>query len=1536
MASPLDNLRAQARQLADQRAEITAQGVDLATQADAQHAAAANAAVLGDAEASAAAAAAAKELFSQRRAVLGKIADVDGELTKIIGALQGDPCDLESDVPLALLPVRLETRYSADGTTLRVRMFPDDVHIDRLDRGLSDDERAAGIAYWQAIWDGSVTEDLAWQTLLAAVKPSRAEWVAAALSPDLTTRPNPPVAGATPVVANPPALQQLAPVARALPDRFVVVAVQGGQVSTATGAPIPPSVVIGLPPTADPSQLIQNGTVTLGPGMEWMIDPDEARRLGMLVDVPLGQPNADVDRVFAIGVRSSLSPDDSANELATLLEAHRYAGGAEFVAPGTPTNNTESDRAAWTARSAPTPPPTWPVDLAAGSDALNAATALGVDASSDTGLGTWPSPDVAAQPVAAASNTALWQATWGTFIDRLVAGSMPQPTIGDAMRESWRDWWQDNVRGGGPLPLMRLADQPYGMLPVSAIQQAWQPSGSQVVEAPMLSILRNSRSLMTASLANVPSVGTGSLDDALLEALGSAPQLLGMRVRSVGSDGLFNVLQLVFGMDPGGTNQATQDQMVETLFLQLGIDTSIGFRGVVGKTTRPLGLPLVVDDLADATMGDLSYVKAMLDKAPRKVGSVLQALLEICRGLEQRAIDQSAPVDQVAAVFARGSALLEHEAPMYRELIDEVQHGHVEPARLHAAAASLERRFGAAGPSLLATLQPVLSARTSLAASALSVNLPGSLNQQLAISALSAWLRAKARFAEFEHAVLTLASTPIDQRGYAVAATLDCASHRYDAWVSSLPTSRLAAQRTGSPTGVLLGAYGWVERLTPGGVTTRPGGYVHAPSLSHAATAGVLRSGYLTHNRDAGGTAALAIDLSSARVRLAKSILDGVRQGQPLGALVGYLIERRLHEQQLDVYTLSLRSLAPIGAGQLVNHADAPPAQAQEAVGANNVVDGVRLLALPRNVIWTKLSTPPSDNPYLDASKWPKLADNQAAIGAVLDEAASAYDAVSDVLLAESVHHLVQGNTARAAATMSAAAGGDVAPVEPDVVRTPTRAVAVTHRVLLLLDDTMPGSAGWSSATPRAQAEPRLAAWAENRLGPATSIVIRVADDGTRTTLDAAGLSALDVVFDAAGATVTDTGARLVLHAAALDARLRAAVPALGTDPLPVVPDPAWPAGTRAIGEVAIGAAALCTLVSGGLSIDPRSFSRPNDKPVRTTDPGGLDVRLQPIVAGLQVAASDLATALATDPIDETAVSAAVDALRHYGISLAAGGVAIGRAVLAEANKRASAAAAITVTDAQSARAVGEAVFGAGFVVLASVTGAADLFSTVLGSVDPGRSAVRRWLLDLATVRPDLGKYTETLLVGDATGSSPGAGRSLRIAQLAASGTPGTATWLGLALPPATASPDQPVTDVVLDAPSGYAGSDSVAGLVVDEWVEQVPRRNDDGSATITTGVAVNANAPGARAPQAILLAVTPDGSRWSTDGLVALLNETRELAGLRAVTLERIATPSPVLPAIQDQSWSLQGEPTFNLSELVTEIAVVEKAMPYVKELGQ
>ena len=76
-----------------------------------------------------------------------------------------------------------------------------------------------------------------------------------------------------------------------------------------------------------------------------------------------------------------------------------------------------------------------------------------------------------------------------------------------------------------------------------------------------------------------------------------------------------------------------------------------------------------------------------------------------------------------------------------------------------------------------------------------------------------------------------------------------------------------------------------------GGIVNQ--GYIHAPSLNHAVTAAVLRNGYLS-NATPDNPGSLAVNLSSERVRLALSIIEGMKAEQSLGALLGYQFERGL------------------------------------------------------------------------------------------------------------------------------------------------------------------------------------------------------------------------------------------------------------------------------------------------------------------------------------------------------------------------------------------------------------------------------------------------------------------------------------------------------------------------------------------------------------------------------------------------------------------------------------------------------------------
>src|SRR5262249_21221980 len=213
------------------------------------------------------------------------------------------------------------------------------------DRGLTADEQAAGRAYWSATWQkpsGDPALDTAWSTLVNSVARGRAGWVAAALTPT-----NFGQAG-----AGTPAFPDVGPplgnaaLARLLPDRFAAVAWQGPARSDAVGVAIPPALMMGLLSNDGSDRAIVNGVPVIPQGTDWIVDYNRAVAVGMAINLPLKNAGAKVDRLFVMGVRSSLDAAGTAKELESLLAGHRYSRGLAFLAQGAPTNNTERSRAA--------------------------------------------------------------------------------------------------------------------------------------------------------------------------------------------------------------------------------------------------------------------------------------------------------------------------------------------------------------------------------------------------------------------------------------------------------------------------------------------------------------------------------------------------------------------------------------------------------------------------------------------------------------------------------------------------------------------------------------------------------------------------------------------------------------------------------------------------------------------------------------------------------------------------------------------------------------------------------------------------------------------------------------------------------------------------------------------------------------------------------------------------------------------------------------------------------------------------------------
>src|SRR5581483_6548256 len=105
----------------------------------------------------------------------GQLTTAQDALTQALNAgtpLFGAP----STEPIALLPVRLETIWT-DPRTIRVRVYPDDIHLSGFSPELTPAEAEAGAAYWR-----SPGPD-AWREASARLRPARAAWAVRATRP---------------------------------------------------------------------------------------------------------------------------------------------------------------------------------------------------------------------------------------------------------------------------------------------------------------------------------------------------------------------------------------------------------------------------------------------------------------------------------------------------------------------------------------------------------------------------------------------------------------------------------------------------------------------------------------------------------------------------------------------------------------------------------------------------------------------------------------------------------------------------------------------------------------------------------------------------------------------------------------------------------------------------------------------------------------------------------------------------------------------------------------------------------------------------------------------------------------------------------------------------------------------------------------------------------------------------------------------------------------------------------------------------------
>ena len=373
--------------------------------------------------------------------------------------------------------------------------------------------------------------------------------------------------------------------ARLLPDAFKVMAIQGADSSSAVGKPIAPGVAVGLFAN-DGSDLADVAGLKMHPETAWMVDYAEAERIGMAVTLALKRPGTRVDQLFVFGVQRSLDPRQAAPAaLRDLLESHRCTRGLAFVPQGTPTNNTESDRSVWQRRVEPRQPerdPTTP-DARANAAVLAAAFGLAPEA-----LDNLDNSDAQEQARAASANVALWNPSWGTFFEKIEHIADGNSTVPFAMREQARAMHRDFVRGRGPLPAIRVGNQPYGVLPVSSVDAFWRPAANDDFETKLVALLRRLRTKWLQCINDVPRVGKGPIDQAMSEMLGSTAVSIALRVRPVMS---YEMVDIATQLTGAGVEGISERQLEALILRDWGIDADRMYGiGSLGTKTRPLAL----------------------------------------------------------------------------------------------------------------------------------------------------------------------------------------------------------------------------------------------------------------------------------------------------------------------------------------------------------------------------------------------------------------------------------------------------------------------------------------------------------------------------------------------------------------------------------------------------------------------------------------------------------------------------------------------------------------------------------------------------------------------------------------------------------------------------------------------------------------------------------------------------------------------------------------------------------------------------------
>ncbi|MBA5793514.1 hypothetical protein H1R17_09570 [Flavobacterium sp. xlx-214] len=1455
--------------------------------------------------------------------------------------------------PILFFPVRIETVFNEEPKQLWIRIFPDEIAVDTHEETLSETEFDEGKNYWIQFTDSINEEENihAWDLLCRSFSAPRAAYIAL-----MTTPTNLGSVSSSEQLEFPSLDTQIdtwskQPHTYVMPDSFTVQAYgNDGSRLTYELKPVPDDLKMGIDPTIGPDEDNPNqmgsfdqrevngfqNEIIADETVNWMVDFDAAIGQGMAarIDITHGQYEQGFKRIMVVGVKSTLSIERSQDRVEQLLSNHRFTDGFSILKQGSNTNNTDEEYSGFqsiefgnkvtyqTERLDPLFNPT-PINKDK-TDGQFLCEALGINYDSMFHIYRSNGTDI---KDVINYNSANFQSMLGYTVTELLPFFGNRVTI----NSKFRSFAANYMRSRGALPSIRSGNQPYGILPTSVFSRLDWKSHPDNELFSNIQQYSNSLDLQWTKVMDhydtIQKPGQ-KLTDVLSKNAVSTEYI--QRV-GVGAGYVWNNIEYAALEYPHYREwQNMQMGRMDNTIGELGLPLEYNYKGLqinyLEKQSN-MDIATVIEGVnEEEPLPKLSDVGNMLDIMATASFDQLRDEDYEKLGVPQEIVDKEFN-SSILYRFSRQSIMLEYfEAacdilqirPELRGENEFINQGGERPPEIPNVGPMGNLSIG---PSRLAIMNTPFRGRT--------------ISQVLSSEEVHEFPEAE-NLIQSKISLRDLAHVKVKDLSLLIREGIDGVTFRLDTWRLSLVNQRMNDLRgiqNGSldrTMGLYLGAYGWVENLTrrrdiervdpptedgqfPQEVwhTKTNKGYIHAPSMNQAVTGAVMLSGY-SQRAQKETEDPLSVNLSSERVRGALDLMEGVRNGQNLGVLLGYEFERKFREITNNQFYVNqpiynLRKSYPLD--KFVVEVSPDP-ETVEKISSRSVVNGDKLIELMKK---GKIQEIIISSGVKD--------DLREALVKAVNWIWNLADAVADISITEGIFQIVQGNTIKGGSSANAVAKGRFLN-EPDVVPSIKNGLEIPQRFTMHFETNEPLDVanGWNiidNVSNRIYAEPYINKWLASILPDPTMITcyVQIRNTGTGYWFNMAQLNLhpIDLLY-LIGEELKDGDDLLSLN---IKKYIRTLYGFDRSVDLAVEYHEKDSEETYSILEIHPVLLYAQKILNSSRHLNTHDYMRSSDIEgyIKQYDLENISLRHDNAENALLAAINNLEQVISIIPYNKDSIVNALFALSFFGIEQTVYEYTVAPELNEEQLLKQQADLVIQVANEKLSKAQMTEPFPSAGTdptkyidqILESFKkifdpnfSAVPLFGIRVDDLDAIESMVHgktkltedhienqllteEWVTSIAKVRKNASNYEILSILTDVINPTSTLRRSVIPMQLPYQND-GAERWLG-----ASVSDPQNIkegrTVIGASVAEKYSVYEPQAGLMIEEWIDVIPSKE------VASGIGFQYDQPNAKAPQCLILGISPQiTGRWRWQDITDMLEETLDLAKKRGIDYEVIS----------------------------------------------